>query len=422
MTRGPTKRYPPGTITPAGSYSLLAGDKPMVAYRSWDDRIVFNLLGALAYWDPTEPESVRLTDMKGLIPPWQSIEQKGATQDGASFITALYDPLEVDLVVELCGRDPVHTRELLRDWIASWDAKKPGCLSWFTHELGYWWTSMRWAKQPVDALMGGDFIRQKFTWVARCADAFWRSYDTTDVFAFSYLSAVDKFTLDRSANHDLGANWTIGYSGTGSGYLYSDGIQACSTLTGGRYGVARRAGFTTGSDEQIVTLTIGPIDPWPAAVDTYLDVWARMANSGTPGATGIRLRIGYRENTIKGVVNGYIPTLELSYFVNSVQTILAEQDVTLPWLPGDQISLAVGGYNGKVYSYYVQRGTNTELSSNNRTWSTLLTLLHSTADGSQVGASYRSVGFGMQGNGSTFPPSIKCWTAGDTTAAIARPP
>lgn len=418
-----TKRYPPGEITPRGAYHLLEGDKPMVVYRSWDDRIVFHLMGPLAFWDPTTPESVRLVDLKGLIPPWQTIEQKGATQDGATFISSLYDPLEIDLTVELKGRDPAYARELMRDWIAAWDAKKAGCLSWYSHELGYWWANVRWGKTPVDKYLGGDFTRQRFTWVARCADAFWRSYDTTDVFAFSYLSAIDRFTTDRSVQHDLGSAWTLAYSGTGTGYLYADGKQAASTLTGGRCAVAQRTGFTTASDEQIITITIGPINPWPAAPDAFVDVWARMPNQGvTPGQTGIRLRIGYHQHTTASSwkVNAtiyYSPFVELAYFVDGDKTVLAEQEVTVPWQPTDQISLAVGGYDGKLYSYYVQRGTNPSTNPKNVTWSTILTVVHNNADGSRVGAGYRGAGFGMQADGINLTPSIKTWTVGDSTAA-----
>lgn len=418
-----TKRYPPGPITPRGSYHLLAGDKPLVAYRSWDDRVVFNLMGALAFWDPTIPESVRLIDLKGLIPPWQSIEQKGATQDGTTFVTSLYDPLEIDLTVELKGRDPAYTRELVRDWIAAWDAKKPGCLSWYTHELGYWWANVRWAKTPVDKFLGGDFTRQRFGWVARCEDAFWRSFDTTDVFAFSYLSAIDRFTVDTETDQDLGDDWTIAYTGAGTGYLYSDGTQATSTLLNGKYGVAQRTGFVTATDEQIITITIGPIDPWPAAVNTFLDIWARMPNEGvTPGQTGVRLRIGYRGHNVPGSwkragYTYYKPFVELAHYVDGSKTVLASKEVSVPWLPGDQISLAVGGYNGKLYSYYVQRGTNRSTKTKNVTWSNVLTVVRNAADGSSVGAGYRGAGFGMEADGVTLPPSIKCWTAGDSSAA-----
>ena len=52
-----TQRWPTNPITPHGAYHLLAGTQPMFAYRSYDDSVVFNLMGPLAHVDPTQPES-----------------------------------------------------------------------------------------------------------------------------------------------------------------------------------------------------------------------------------------------------------------------------------------------------------------------------------------------------------------------------
>jgi hypothetical protein len=408
-----TQRYPTNPLTPVGACHLMVGDQPMVAYRSYDDALVFHMMGPLSIWDPTTPESIRLQGIKGLIPPWKNIRQKGATQDGSTYITSLYDELQVDLTVMARGRDPVHTRKLIRDWINSWDAKQPGTLSWFTPELGYWWTKMRFAKAPLDAMLGGNFTRQKFTWTGECDDAFWRSYDSTDVFAFSYLSAIDTFNYTSTGN--LGSNWTLAYNGIGSGFIYANGTAATCTLTGGAAGVAQRTGYVSASDEQIVTLTIGPIDPWPAATNTYLDLWARMENGGTPGHNGVRLRLGYHPAVnSKSAPAAFV---ELSYWVAGVKTLLKSKTVTVPWRPTDQISLAVGGFNGKEFSYFVQRGTNSKAHPTNVTWQNLLTVVHSSADGSLVGAGYRGAGFGMEADGTKLPPQVGNWTAGDSTAA-----
>jgi hypothetical protein len=48
--------------------------------------------------------------LKGLIPPWKHIDQKGATQDGVSNIDSLYDPIEVGLNLSCRGRDGKYTR------------------------------------------------------------------------------------------------------------------------------------------------------------------------------------------------------------------------------------------------------------------------------------------------------------------------
>jgi hypothetical protein len=407
-------RYPAGPITPVGAVHLLKGDQPMVAYRSFDDQVVFNLMGPLAYRNNTIPESIRLLDLKGLIPPWSNITQKAATQDGATYVTSLYDPMEVDLTVLARGRRGAPTRKLIRHWIDSWDAKRAGTLSWRTPELGYWWANLQWAKAPFANFMGGNFTRQRFDWKAIAYDAFWRSYPTTDVFAFSYLSATDEFDYDTLAEQDLGDDWEIEYSGTGSGYLFADGIAANGTLGNGRWAVAQRDDYVSATDTQIITVTIGPVDPWPAATDAYLDIWARMENNGTPGQNGVRLRLGYQPPP--NVCSTATSFLRLSYFVGGVETLIRQTNVDVPWKPTDQISFAVGGFNGALKSYYVQRGTNPNASTTNVTWATVMTVVNTT-DGSLSGAGYRGAGFGMQADGIITPPSVACWTAGDSTAA-----
>lgn len=410
-----TQRYPTNPLTPVGACHMMAGDLPDVRYRSYDDQIVFNLMGPLSIWDPSCPESIRLQGIKGLIPPWKNIRQKGATQDGSTYITSLYDELEVDLTVMARGRDAKHTRKVIRDWVNSWDAKQPGTLSWFTPDLGYWWAKTRFAKAPLDQLLGGNFTRQKFTWTAECDDAFWRSYDSTDVFAFSYLSAVETFDYNSFGTSNLGSNWTVANNAVGTGFIYANGTYATSTLAHGACDVAQRTSYESASDEQIVTFTIGPVDPWPAATNTYLDLWARMSNTGTPGQNGVRLRIGYHPAAnSKSAPAAFV---ELSYWVAGVKTVLKEKDVTVPWKPTDQISLAVGGFNGQTYSYFVQRGTNSKSGSTNVTWANLLTVVHESADGSLVGSNYRGAGFGMEADGTQIPPSVIGWTAGDSTAA-----
>lgn len=417
------KRYPSNPLTPVGGCHMMAMDQPIMAYRSYDDAIVFNMMGPLSIWDPTTPESIRLKSLKGLIPPWKNIRQKGATQDGSTFITSLYDECQADLEVIAKGRNPRYTRQLIRDWYASWDAKLPGTLSWFTPELGYWWAKMRWAKPPLEPFLGGNFTRQKMTVHAECDDAFWRSYDSTAVFAFSYRSATDNFqytTTGSGASTDLGPNWNVAYNASGLGYLHANGKSVTSTIQNGRVAVAQRVGYISATDEQIVTVTIGPIDPWPAATNTYIDIWARMSNTGTPGQNGVRCRLGYLPGTpgsFKHPATAPTAFVELSYWVNGAKTVLANQNVTVPWKPGDQISLAVGGFSGQLYSYFVQRGTNPKLGSTNVTWATLLTVVHPNPDGSLVGANYRGAGFGMEADGSQIPANLAGWTAGDSTAA-----
>jgi hypothetical protein len=153
----------------------------MMAYRSYDDQSVFNLMGGLAIPDRTMPESVQIIDLKGLISPWQNIKQKGATQDGSTYVTSLYDEIEVDMTVSVRGRNPSMARKVLRDWIAAWDAKQPGELSFTTQQGGRWWAPIRWSKHPVDKITGGNWIRQQFLWTGIAYNGFWKTYDCVDV-------------------------------------------------------------------------------------------------------------------------------------------------------------------------------------------------------------------------------------------------
>lgn len=109
-------RYPAGPITPHGAYHLLKGTHPTLSLSAYDDSVLIHLMGGLAVPDRTEPECVQLKrgGLKGLVPPWQTIDHKGATQDGATFVTALYDPIEVDLNVVVRGRDAKHCRRVDR--------------------------------------------------------------------------------------------------------------------------------------------------------------------------------------------------------------------------------------------------------------------------------------------------------------------
>src|SRR6516164_4457376 len=179
VTTYPT--FPTG-ITPAGAYHNQAGRIPQVAYTSPDGNFVFNLMGGNAIYDRTAPECVQLKGTKLPIPPWTNIEQKGASEDGASYVLSLYDPLEVNLKLIIRGRDPAHLRQVIHDWIAAWDAKTEGQLSWTSTPQGSttpetWWLPVRWGKAPEDDLAAINVYRQEVTWNAKSYGAFWQTDD-----------------------------------------------------------------------------------------------------------------------------------------------------------------------------------------------------------------------------------------------------
>ena len=409
---GPKIRIPAGPITPVGAAELLRGNKPIMAYRSFDDTVVFNLIGPLAIFDRTMPERIQLNSLKGLIPPWQNIEQKSATQDGSTYVTSLYDPIEIDMVVTAYGRSPAYRRKTTRLWLDSWDAKRAGELSWQTWELGRWWAPVRWAKQPVDPMIGGTYRHQRFGWVAKAYDGFWRSYDHTDAFGMTYAADSDAFTTDYTSGSNLGPDWTIGYYGAVGGHLYANGIAATNNLAPGQGAIAR-LDYTSTSDDQVVTVTFGNM-PADWLHYGYNDIWLRMNTTGTPGTDGVRLRIGNYQ-------------LTLSYFIGGHETVLRTAYVAMqPLKPGDQITV-IAGINGSARNFVVQYAGNVGALgwvegpiSPRKAVLTLMTVVE-TDTGSPVGPAYRGAGFGIEaetGSGN-LPADVLDFAVADNTAAVA---
>ena len=410
----PVKRYPANPITPHGSYWFLSGKKPMMTYRSYDGTSVFHLMGGMAIPDMVNaPESIRILEMSGLVPPWVPIEQKGATQDGVSFIDALYDPIDADMVVEARGKTPARTAALIRDWIAAWDAKQPGELSFFDQYAGRWWAPVRWTRNPVDKFKGGKFTRQMFTWPFKSHDAFWRSYD--NVFEFRFGSAELEEDFD-----DL-ADWTLHYSGSGNGTMVvapsRTGLLATILGPGrnqvtwqlgnndqGRTVVAQRTGFTLGSDHQLVYMRLGSFPAWSFWDEAYNDIWVRMSNTGTPGDNGVRLRIQRH-------------SLELSYFEDGVETTMCSRPLVVPPIPGETWCVAAGigerilGEERASRTFTVSRGVFGLAPA-------MVFVERGTA--SPMGPGYRGVGFGMEsgtGLARELPPASvrKFWAKDNTT-------
>lgn len=410
------KRYPAGPITPATAYYLLNDKTPDMKYRSWDDTTVFSVYGPMAIYDRTAPESVQVTDMKGLVPPWQNISQKGATQDGETYITSLYDPIQVDLTVRIRGRDGKWTRRVQRDWIAAWDAKMPGELSWFSQDLGRWWAKVRWSKAMADKLTGGNQLPQSFIWSGIAYDGFWRSYDSTDSFSYSYNSASEVF--NHTTSEGL-TGWTIHYSNTpAGGWLYESntleilGIPLLMPNGGGMAqwandpshaltldgvdAVAINNSFTSDTDDQVVSITLGSIQGWLFFDQAYNDIWFRTppAGTGIPGQNGLRVRFGWQ-------------TCTLSYFIGGIETVLRTTPLLIPPQANETWTVICSGR-----SWIVQRGTGSSLS----------TVMTVTEIGTQspMGAGYRCAGMGVHAALDAPPAGVLSWTAGDNNVTEAQ--
>lgn len=395
--------YPPGEITPNQYRRLVEGKEPHISYVSHDGQVVFHLMGPLAPVAGVQPGvTITRDSIKGLIAPWITLDQAGANQDGVTYNDHVYQPAEIDMVIEAQGRTPDETRTVIRDWIASWDGGKQGELRVFTPEQGEWWASVRWIKAPMDALSRAQSNRQRFVWTARIDDAFWKSYDSVSSFAFQYETMLDTFdySATSSLSPQLGTNWPLTYSGDANGYLYTNGRQArWADDTSGISNASRTvvAGpykdFSTGTDSQVINMVFGTGTERTFQGSAANDIWGRMGRTvgGAWNGDGIRARIKRNE-------------VILSRFNDYVETVMFRRNLIFAPHLGDKFTL-ICGYEGQPRLFKLMRNS-TELLSHSES-----------GTGSALGASYRGIGFGMYAGpaliGQATPANIRKISAGD---------
>lgn len=404
-------RYPSSEITPHGWHHLITDTRPMMRLRAYDGSIDTYLMGGYAppfHDDTVSPEAVALTNLKGLIPPWKHITQKGATQDGVTHIDALYDPTEVEMTVECVGRDQKHLRRVISDVIASIDAKQQAELSFLTHDLGYWWAPVRWFQgNPPDPLNNLGRRRQRLSLRLSADDAFWRTYDDISMFSFVYEDMTDTFAVDHygQGGYDLGADWPQHYDGDGGGYCYSRDGQArwlddpddlfstqSRQVVNGPY-----KDFETTTDNQVVNIVLGSLPEITLFDGAYDHIWGRMGRDGGGDwdGNGVRASVG---------MNNFIGWVRLSYYINFVEHVMAERPLLIPPLMGEKFTL-ICGVEGNPRMFQILRNG--------------LPILRHKENGtaSPLGADYRGIGFGMRAGGALItqatPANIRKISAGD---------
>ena len=399
----PALRYPAGDVTPHGWWHITNDTRPMMRLRAYDGSVDFYLMGGYAppFHDPTQPEAVALKSLKGLVPPTRHITQKGATQDGVTHVDALYEPVEVQAIVECIGRDPKHLRRVHRDLIASIDAKKQSELGWFTHDLGYWWAPVRWFQgAPPDPLGNPQTRRQQVSLRLSADDGFWRTYDDTASFAFDYESMFDTFDVDHSSTEDLGPNWPQFYSGIGLGH--------CSTTAPGLFGINFEQArwyeqgighrevvngpykdFHTDTDNQVATMWLGTFPQITLFGGAFNDLWGRMGRqpNGDWNGDGIRARVG---------INGIFGWIELARFNNFAKTTMRTRPLLVPPLLGERFTLVCGFEEDPRMFRILRNG--------------LPIMSHKESDnGSALGSAHRGVGFGMQAGSGILSQAAPAW-------------
>ena len=395
--------YPRGEITPMGSRMLLEGTEPHISYVSYNDAMVFHLMGPMSPMPGVQAGvTIAAESIKGLIAPWQTLDQSGANQDGVTFNDAVYSPAEIDMLVEVHGQTPEETRTVIRDWIGSWDAHNQGELQILTPEQGLWWAPVRWLKAPTDAMMRASSNRQRFLWTCRVDDSFWRSYDSVGSFGFIYEATTDTFNYGNSNSTDLGANWPLYYSGAGGGYIYADGSQARwrddpndPFTTNPREVVAGPLkNFYTTTNDQVINMVLGSFPEISFPQSGYNDLWGRMGRdvNGAWNGYGIRARIGFG-------------LLEIARFQNFVKTVMASRPLLVPPVMGEKFTL-VCGFEGNHRLFKILRNGGEVLSHKDTS--------------SLYGPTYRGIGFGMYAAGALItqatPGNVRKISGGDNTS------
>lgn len=412
--------YPPGVISTYGSNLAKENRAPHITYVA-PNGTKFYLAGPLAPM-PGAQNGLTMLSVQGLNPPFKHLDNQGARQDGTSWYDSVYEPGEIDMVVEATGLTPANMRAVMRSWQAAWNPKVQGRLHVFTPDCGEWWARVRHLKTFTDPITYSheNYGKQKFTWSARNDDAFWESFDSVGSFKMTLTSATDSF--NGAATASLGGNWSQTYwgvsggarttagAGTGTMGLGGDG-NAHWTIsgTGAREVVNRRitTNAASSTDYQKISVTINA----PVAFDlyggVYFDIWGRMDTFGN----GIRARIGG---------NGLINLVILSRFKGGTATV-APTETVMEWRPlviaplwNEKWTLLCGTSNS-ARNFKIQRGDG-------------FTVINHTENGSGslVGAGYRGWGWGAAaGPSQNFtplnlihavqvpPPDIQAWEAAD---------
>lgn len=371
----PVVKYP-NYITPRGEYEIFKGRIPELVLTAWDGSVEFYLMGGRSIVDHLNPESAQIKDIKGIVGTWKTIDQKGATQDGVTFVTALGEPIKIEATVEVRGRTPERCRKVYKDLVASLDSKKTGELSFYTQDEGRWWGNVRWLEAPDDAVEKIQVPRQQISLKLRLDEGFWRSYDDVDSFGFTFEDMKDTFDVSYANRQTLGPNWPQYYDSVGLGYCYADNGRAIWSddpnqifFTGTKSVVAGPfKDYSAAADDVDVTILFANTPEYTAGSGAANDIWARMGRNmdGTWNGYGIRGRVGW----------GYT---RISYFTNFTEHVLQDVFALIPPSAGELWTLRC---TGRTYSL-------------RRNGTTVRTITE-TGTTSQIGASYRGVGFGMQ--------------------------
>ncbi|OMC44718.1 hypothetical protein A5742_27480 [Mycolicibacterium fortuitum] len=401
-----TVRYPAGPITPHGWWNITKGIQPTMRLTAYDGSVEFYLMGGHSIPDRhSAPEAVHLISLKGLVPPWKHITQKGATQDGVTHIDALYDPVEVEMVVECRGRDARHTRKVYDDLIASIDAIQESKLDFLTPDVGYWWANIRWFQgAPPDPVMGAQTNRVRVSLRLSADRGFWSTYDHTDAFTFVYDDMTDTFTEDNRSTQDLG-DIPQYYTGDGGGFCTSyngsmfwwDDPEDTTTTQSRRVINGPWPGFDTETDNQVVSQVHGSFQEWSFPDTGRNLIGGRMNRNPDDTWAGDGVFVEYGGSYLR-----------LFYTVDFVEHTIRTDPfrMLISPIPGEKFSLVCGyeGDGNERLFKFLRNGV--------EIWS-----VKESGAGSKLGPDHRGAGNGMFAGSALItqatPATIRKLSAGD---------
>ena len=346
---------PSGDIVPHGAYHHVKGRIPTVTLWAYDDSIKVSMMGGQSHPDRyASPEYVQIKKdgIKGLIAPWDFVDQKGATEDGVTFVDALQGPTEVEIKVIVHGRDPQHLRKVRRLLFAAIDKKLTSELSFIDQNQGRWWSEVRWFKGPPEAHKIGEAVSQEITLVLRADNGFWRTYPDTDMFEFSYEAMTDTFTVDNRPTENLGGIPQY-YTGPGGGFCTSYNGQmfwwddpADPVTTADRRVInGPWPDFETATNNQVINQVHGGFQEWSLPNSARNIIGGRMGKdvSGDWDGNGVFVEYG----------GSY---LRLFYTIDFVETTLRSDPLAMLFPPvlGEKFTL-VCGYEGDERMFKVLR-------------------------------------------------------------------
>lgn len=331
-----TLTYPAGPITPHGAYFKAAGRYPSVHLGSHDGTVEFWMHGGESIPWPNAPECVRVTKdgIKNLIAPWRRIAQKGATEDGETFIDSLKDPAEPDISVGVRARDPRRLQQLVATLIRSIDDIRTAPLTVINANGERWWAKVRWNKPPQEPIIWGDRRYQRLTLRLLIDGAFWRSDPDISGLDFQFESTTVVFDYSDPDLADGEHGWDVAYVGAGGGHLAAENpdllwANGDPVGLGGRSGFLRHKSARAAADNMTVSMLLGGSASWSLLGGAGNGLWGRMPSTGTPGRDGVRAL----------VVNG---SVKISSFVGGSEYTLATQLMPVSPQHGDLFELVCG--------------------------------------------------------------------------------